>query len=241
MTTNEAFPSRFVFRLFILLIIGSVFFSCKTGDNLADQGIIQKRKYQKGYHVNVKTPFKSKDENLNQDDISDRPFTASVKAEVITKSKEAELQHSNAESSDLTLAEKNPSPKSDLIIKERELDDNIEASISSAPDLKFKSVFQNNLFVNESVKHSNTSSSDPDYYSARRLNTLALLSFIFGVLSLFILGLPFGVVAVVCGIIAIVQIENKPDVYKGKTLAIIGLIIGIIAVVVMIAFLSTEV
>ena len=226
-------------RLFVLLIIGCIFTSCKTGETIADQGIIQKRKYQKGYYVNVKTPFESKKETVNLVGVSDRPFTASVKAAINSNSKEAKLEVPKTGSPDLTLADRKTTRKSGFVQQSVELEGSMEASISSTPDLKAKSTFQNYLSINNSVKQSNTFSADPDYYAPKRLSTLALLSFIFGVLSIFILGLPFGVAAVVLGILGIVQIEKNPSMYKGKGFAIIGLIIGIIAVVVMLIYLSS--
>ena len=240
MTMNGSFLKLFAFRLFALLIIGSAFASCKTSDTLADQGIIQKRKYQKGYHVNVKTPFQFKKDTLNQSDREDRPFTASVKAEVISKSQGAELQYPKIDAPELIVKRNTPPPKSIFIAEVPFADDQLEASKSAAPLVKSKSLYPKGIWSKESVKQSNTFSFDPDYYSdVRRVNTLALLSFIFAIVSLFILGLPLGVAAVVCGIIGLVQIENNPAVYKGKGFAIVGLVIGIIAAVVVLAYIAS--
>ena len=238
MTTHGSFLRHFAFRLFILLIVGSAFASCKMSNSLTDQGIIQKRKYQKGYHVNVKTPFEFQKEDVNKIDLNDQRCTASVRTEMRTASKGAKLLYPKTESPDLTLADKNLVAKSDIVTQEPDLDEKVEASINAAPILKSKSVFKTYPSVNESVNHSNQFPQQPDYYSAKRLNTLALLSFIFGVLSLFILGLPLGIAAVVCGMIALIQMEKNPTVYKGKGFAIVGLVIGLIAVVIMIAYLS---
>ena len=90
MITYGTLQARLVFRILVLFIVGIVFTSCKTSNTLADQGIIQKRKYLKGYHVNAKTPFDPKKETVRQIDLNDRSFTASVKAEIKADSKNTE-------------------------------------------------------------------------------------------------------------------------------------------------------
>ncbi len=72
----------------------------------------------------------------------------------------------------------------------------------------------------------------------RKTNTAALLSFIFGLVGLFIGGIPFGVAAAILGIIGLVKIGKYPERFKGKGFAIVGLILGIIDFLLVVAFLS---
>jgi hypothetical protein len=56
-----------------------------------------------------------------------------------------------------------------------------------------------------------------------KLDGLALLSFVFGLIPFSIVG---PLVAVVCGLVSINRISQRPEKYKGKGLAIAGLILG---------------
>lgn len=84
-------------------------------------------------------------------------------------------------------------------------------------------------------------SAQPDYYgpSEKKLNTLALLSFLFAIISVFIAGIPLGIAAMVCGIIGLNQMSKNPETYKGRGFAIVGIVVGAVAVVVVLAYLST--
>lgn len=220
-------------RIVLFALIGLLLFSCKSGQTFADKGVIQKRKYQKGYHVNIKSPFDSKKNSVHQEKTSEESFTASLRASLLTNSVEPIMAKSVAKESKLKTEDTHEisdrKAKADNILEK----DNIEeatASLDNVGTLKFK---KNVYSTKNQVKNQHQ-----DYYSARRLSTVSLLSFIFGVLSLFILGIPFGIAAVVLGIIGIVQVEKSRDIYKGQGFAIAGLIIGLISVVVLIAVLS---
>src|SRR5690554_708757 len=236
MSNKATNPARLVFRICILFIIGLAFTSCKTSNTLGDEKIIQKRKYQKGYHVNLKTPFEPKKESIRQIDLIDRSPTASVEAKNELNPENTEQVYATSDDLTLTLSEKESNSYSDRVTHETELDEYVDASLTPSTSFVTKPIFPGFEPVNQTATAANDLAQDPEYYKSRRLNTLALLSFVFGVLSFFILGLPFGVAAVVLGIIGIVQIENNPTQYKGKGFAIIGLIIGIIAVIVMVTY-----
>ena len=211
----------------LLIFIGLNITSCRTSSSLADGGMVQKRKYQKGYHLNIKDPLAF---NKSAGRTSERTMepTASLKPvlpqkviitePLITPSGNKQIRKSDFKSQKV----KENNKKTNLVSKE-----------VAAKPLKITSAYtEQNIVI--------TPDPENDYYaSAKRLNTLALLSFIFGILSLFILAIPFGVAAVVCGIIAIVQMESSPGVYKGKGFAIVGLIIGIIAVIAGVIYVSS--
>lgn len=222
-------------KIIFLGILSLFLYSCKSGETLADKGIIQKRKYQKGYHVNIKSPFEAKENVAQSEKTSEESFTESLRAELPTGKVAPVLSEPIARESKLP-AEKKNRKHADKVQSKSKVDRNSgeEATASLDEVKKWKS--EQGVYSND-----NKLKSQPqDYYSARRLNTLALLSFIFGVLSFFIMGLPFGIAAVILGIIGIVQVENKRDIYKGQGFAIVGLILGIVAVVIMLAYLSSE-
>lgn len=83
----------------------------------------------------------------------------------------------------------------------------------------------------------------------KKVSPFALLSFIFGILTVLTFAvfgtlgiaavpLVFGGLAVICSIIGFIQIKKKSDKYKGKFLAVLGLIFGLIFSVLSIAFLA---
>ena len=215
-------------KLFILLIgIVLGLGSCKSSSSLTDSGLVQKRRYQNGYHLNLKSHSSDKSnkdrlaqkEELAQNE-KETPLVASIDGQL---SLEQQLPPKELK----TL----PEQKSNFEVK-------VPANEKNVKPPKVRSEGPQSV-----KKHSEYSpcSPQPDYYghTIKKLNTLALLSFIFALLSLIILGIPFGIAAVVCGIIGLNQISKSPDVYKGKGFAIVGIIIGLIAVVVVLAALST--
>ena len=64
----------------------------------------------------------------------------------------------------------------------------------------------------------------------KKVNPLALISFIFSLVGLIIAGIPCGMVAIITGIVALVKFNENTE--KLKWMAIVGLIIGIADVVV---------
>jgi hypothetical protein len=92
-----------------------------------------------------------------------------------------------------------------------------------------------------------------DYQTAHRskkMQPFSLIGFIFAILAVFslaIFGLSFGffavpaifgVLAVLCGLIAIVFIKKNPDKYKGKAMAVLAIIFGLIFGGISLAFLA---
>lgn len=63
----------------------------------------------------------------------------------------------------------------------------------------------------------------------KKVNQLALVSFIFSLVGLIIAGIPCGIVATITGIIGLVKFN--PNTEKFKWMAIVGLIVGIVDIV----------
>ena len=84
----------------------------------------------------------------------------------------------------------------------------------------------------EQNENTNTTSS----VGEKKLNICGLLSFIFSLVGLLILGLPLGTAAVVLGIIGIVKFN--PETQKAKWMAITGLAVGAVDVVFVLLYTS---
>ncbi len=63
----------------------------------------------------------------------------------------------------------------------------------------------------------------------KKVNTSALVSFIFSLVGLIIAGLPCGIVAIITGIIGLVKFNKETE--KFKWMAIVGIIVGVVDVV----------
>ena len=90
---------------------------------------------------------------------------------------------------------------------------------------------ENEVKQEENV-NTNTTTSKED----KKLNICALLSFIFSLVGLLILGLLLGIAAVVLGIIGINKFD--PDTQKCKWMAITGTAVGAVDVVFVLLFAS---
>ena len=63
-----------------------------------------------------------------------------------------------------------------------------------------------------------------------RINGMALTGFILSLVGLFIFGFIFGVLAIIFSAIGLAKIKKDPAKWKGKGMAIAGLVIGIVAI-----------
>ena len=89
---------------------------------------------------------------------------------------------------------------------------------------------------NEVKQEENVSTNTTSSQEETKLNICGLLSFIFSLVGLLILGLPLGIAAVVLGIVGIVKFN--PDTQKCKWMAITGTAVGAVDVVFVLLFTS---
>lgn len=73
--------------------------------------------------------------------------------------------------------------------------------------------------------------------SIRKNNTAGLISFIFSLIGIFIMGIPCGIVAVITGIVGIATFKKEEE--KNKWMAITGLCVGIADIVLVLFNLIT--
>ncbi len=71
-----------------------------------------------------------------------------------------------------------------------------------------------------------------------KIEGLGLAGMIVGLVGLFILGIPCGIVAIVFGAISLAKIKIHPEKFKGKGFAIASLVLGIVDVVVLLILLA---
>ena len=71
----------------------------------------------------------------------------------------------------------------------------------------------------------------------RKNNTAGLISFIFSLIGIFIMGIPCGIVAVITGIVGIATFKKEEE--KNKWMAITGLCVGIADIVLVLFNLIT--
>lgn len=217
--------TRVLTRLFLMLSVILLISSCTSDRTLADGGLIQKRRYQKGYHLN----FRSNPQKSHKDAEAVKP----------------------GEAPDLTASAntKELLPPEVLAPQVQQGQQQFDPPSTEVPDLRSTNEKPaGTTESNQTDKRDRTSveksaTEQPDYYTAqgdaRSVNVLSLLSFIFALISLFVAGIPLGTAAVICGIIGLNQISKNPMTEKGRGFAIVGIIIGLISVIVVLAYVST--
>ncbi len=206
----------FVLLFGIMLSISS----CNTSSSLTDSGMVQKRRYQKGYHLNLKSrpTDKAEEEVLAQKEV-EAPLVAALDGQIAV---------------DEQLA---PKDLKALPFQKRKSESKVREKHKNLKPTKFRAE-ESSLKQKESEYR--VRSQQPDYYgsSVKKLNTVALISFLCAMVSLIVAGIPLGLAALILGIIGLSQINNYPEMYKGKGFAIVGIIIGLISIVVVLALLS---
>lgn len=79
---------------------------------------------------------------------------------------------------------------------------------------------------------------EPDLTN-RKVPDSILMSMAFGIVGFFLIGIPFGLTAVVLGIIGITRVQKDPKKYKGIGLAALGVILGFIDIIGALIVIST--
>ncbi len=217
--------------LFIgFMAIAMVFGSCKSSHDLNSGGIVQKRKYTKGYHINARINKSQKNKELQ---------AASVFAAESTQNNSQHIQaYTNQPASEV----KELSTRAVAPVKTAELA-NANASVKEKTEQTRETArmvvdVKKEMTVKAS-KNAVMPSQDVSQAVPRTTPTSAVLSFIFGIVGLFVAAIVMGPLAIIFGIVGLSRIDSNPGIYKGKGFAIVGLILGIISLVVILAFLST--
>lgn len=75
--------------------------------------------------------------------------------------------------------------------------------------------------------------------SGKKMEVLGLLSMIFGIIGLFIAGIPLGIAALILSIISLTKFANNPGKFGGKGMAIAGMILGFVAIIGALLFIAS--
>jgi len=194
--------NSYVKHLLSLMILAGLITSCQTTSSLGDGKIFQKRKYTKGYHINVKKAIKNK---------SNQPVTAKSFEEIgLEKIEEQPLFGvkpitRNAEKRKLVTA-------SMVSVKE-------EVKVQK----KTRNVISLPILINEAF------AKPPESIIEQPAPAGAIIGFISSIIGIFFAGIILGTLAIVLCAIALGKIKENSGM-KGRGLAIAGIVIGIIAV-----------
>jgi len=195
--------------LFVILS-GIVVTSCQTSSDLADSKVFQKRRYTKGYHINLRKP--------NSRMVS-KSVTARAYLEVDT------LQSISAKNIEFKTVEGISESAPELLTASNE--DATRAIEESHISSKRKKWVKN---ISWPSLVSEIFAEQPEEVVEQPAPAGAIIGFIAGIVGLFVAGIPLGILAIIlCGV-AIGKIEKNPGM-KGKGIAIAGIVIGAIAVV----------
>jgi len=217
-----------------LLIVVYVFASCSTSDKVVTGNFIQKRKYNKGFYVSTKGK-KDKTKDAYNKQFADNP-------ENLTKSQN---KHKDIQNNDNDFVKLNDNsliavtdvslipPEDNFTVSSNNYDNSIRTKIEQKLE-KSKNKLRKKINKNvEKIKTSNSvNNGEP------KTEGLGLAGFISGLVGLFILGILFGLIAIIFGAISLGKINKNPDKFKGKGFAITSLILGIIDVVAVLILLA---
>ena len=231
-----------VFQLLLGVGLALLLASCGNLKDSTTAKMVQKRKYTKGFHVNLKIPKTHK--NPNRDDCDEARIailqevdSANKPAEIV---QEIELPPNSAGTFSASLSEmefdiidENASRQAHSLIPGKfEIDD---APVSSEARHSFR-------FYKKKQKTDNN--------VVRKTHGLAIASFLLGTATFFVFvlsirvglqsdqaiapGIIFltaillGLLGLIFGIVAVSKINQSPDLYKGKGWAIAGIVLQIV-------------
>jgi hypothetical protein len=196
--------------LLFSLLLSTMFTSCKTSSNLSDSKVFQKRKYTKGYHVNLRKTYPNAEtksvtvsafDELNRDKEIEPVFQKEIKPITVSREEPTLVTASAVEKSEKTTNK-----------------------LVNAGGAKWVKNITLPVLVNEIF------SKPPEGSVEQPAPAGAIIGFIAAIVGVFVAGIPLGILAIILCSIAIGKIERNPGM-RGKGLAIAGIIIGIIAIV----------
>lgn len=108
-----------------------------------------------------------------------------------------------------------------------------EVKYTSTPKLKVKHSPRSR--INRLTKLSASNMTTPE---GRETHWAAIVGLVTGILSLFVFTLLLSICAIVFSAIALSKINQEPEVYKGKGMAIAGLVLGIVALLIVAVYIG---
>ncbi|MFH1004546.1 MAG: DUF4190 domain-containing protein [Bacteroidota bacterium] len=214
-----------IFFLFLFAVGLSLLYSCATTNDVITDNFISKRKYTRGYFVQM--PIKQKKQDVK--------FVAE-------KSENKNKYVSFDEMGEEIIVSANNNEPAIIIQKPQTLlvpEKKIISAVQSIKQLYESDINDIKTFRNEYKKikkiFRNTSAhSDNDKKDEKGTAGLSIASFAFSIVGLIIAGIILGAVAIIFGTIALTKKNTK-----AKGLAIAGIIIGAADIILVLVYLST--
>jgi hypothetical protein len=218
-------------KLYLLTLILAIFASCSTTSDVVSNKRIQKRKYTKGFNI--------KSQNKNNHNLALKDQSSSVYSSVVY------LENNDNTNTDLIFASKegviieqsiaNQALRTDLknlnsiLIKEKK---STKTNKSINPvllkDLK-KEFKSNKKELKKDLINTNSLVGDGE---EPKVHWAALTGMICGILGLLVTPFLFATLGIIFGGIGLSKIKKNPEKYKGKGMAVTGLVTGIVAIVI---------
>ena len=220
-----------LFRVFLLLVfVGLLGTSCSNSSNVVSNSIIQKRKHNKGFFVNLKKPTFKKDFKTE---------LAHLPTKVLPKtSNEPIIQEPKIKSEPVGVSKRTnsgvPTQKSIVVARQAQTHDHFIQEITTEP-LNQKPVSS----VSEPQEKEPNAGWSSAAIMSLLISTVIPLFFLFAIVSPFSIGttiITCGIAAIILGIIAVVDIlntEKEGKRKKGYTAGMLGIIFGFVEVILM--------
>ena len=218
-------------KIYLLTLILAIFASCSTTSDVVSNKRIQKRKYTKGF--NIKSQNKN-NHNLASKDQSSSVFSSEVSVvnndktntDLVFAYKEGVIIEQSISNQSLRTELKNLN--SVLIKEKKSAKTNKSVNTASLKDLKKE--FKSNK--KEATENTNKVYGADSEVEEPKVHWAALTGMICGILGLLVTPFLFATLGVIFGGIGLSKIKKNPEKFKGKGMAITGLVTGIVAIVV---------
>ena len=218
------------FRLFVnlLAVCGLLFvFGCSQQSEVVNGSWIQKRKYTQGFHLQKASRDHKKRSLAENERAVQEKDTAKVNADrTANLSAQAEM-----ESAHPLREQRNVTPETSSASSEA----------NTAPSEAKEATDLNRKEIRRAVKAAENTESGAvqEYYATRRVEGLSLASFLVAIVGLLVATIILAPTAAILGIIGLSKINKYPDMYSGRGFAIAGIIIGIVGLILILAYFST--
>ena len=217
-------------KIYLLTLVLAIFASCSTTSDVVSNKRIQKRKYTKGFNIkslknnnhNLALKGKSNTFHNSEESSENKEITYT---DLVFASKEAVIIEQSIANQFLRTELKNLN--SYLTKEKKSTKTNNSVNPVLLKDLK-KELKAYKKESKRNFKNTNSLESDDD---EPKVHWAALTGMICGILGLLVTPFLFSTLGIIFGGIGLSKIKKNPEKYKGKGMAVTGLVTGIVAIV----------
>ena len=200
--------------------------SCSTSNDVVSNRKIQKRKYTKGFTVKKSEKKFFNRLHLRNFEANKNDLTEETGSEVLLATIDANIINYESNRPEFVNINLKNSEEKKTLINERIL----KAPVYKNNKLKKSNTETKSLFsVKNKINKQKSSDGEPNN---AKVHWAALTGMICGILGLLVTPFLFSTLGIIFGGIGISKTKKNPEKYKGKGMAITGLITGIVGVVV---------